>query len=698
MVEGPGEETVGRGMVRQGTFTKEETKEPKVRQGRGTCGQEQSKVQEVKRVRRQWRSQGSREGVQAEVVGGSVGSEEGPAGSPILQDFFVREKQRCGEGYGGVVPHLRERLAEQGDATAQLEVARELLVAVAGGEVAGGEVAAQEELAMYWLLRAAEQGQGEARDTVVALAGAGRGVTEHNYTDVALVVGVAPRVAEGQFLGKSLLRALGRGQGHVTPVQLARRAGGQGVVASHTLLAGRLGRQELEASCCQYLEGWTPGIHPAIAEILPPSMAERILMKRVAIPLILLCTYLLQPLTQSCLPPLLLLLCSPSLHGHHTGTSSHRLWSTLLSTVSPSLLTKAAEDRAAARRVLPTSLVFHLLLLLLPPPSTVAPTLLAPGCLLAALSLPTSPRLLLSLLAQAGLATSWPHLAPLLPPHLTEVLTLPLASSTLLLLHLLPALLSLPAAEVQGHFQALVWEVFGLASILPQATHNQLPIQLLAGLGLLHATLMCLQYRQCRVLLVGVLALLLAPQLVALAPGPGPPTSLTWPEYQATCLATTSTRTHATCLHLSGLRVAWSGQVTGSRLRARTNWLATVVEALPHPLLHLLPFTCMLGEQYKACTSTTSPASSLVCRARAEVPPWQRCHLEAWATYSYSVTVRMLPAAMFGKEDLVDLEVVGLAAMAGVEVGQTVAFEGRLFLSIVNGLTVTDLTKLTVTK
>ena len=68
------------------------------------------------------------------------------------------------------------------------------------------------QVAVYWLLRSAEQGQLEARETLVALAGEGRGLTEQNYVDVAAVVRVAPNVAQGQFLGRTLFRTLSRGQ------------------------------------------------------------------------------------------------------------------------------------------------------------------------------------------------------------------------------------------------------------------------------------------------------------------------------------------------------------------------------------------------------------------------------------------------------------------------------------------------------
>ena len=114
-------------------------------------------------------------------------------------------------------------------ATVFLKPFSQVLLKVAGGQVPETEVANQEEVdpqrsqhshhlfeimqvAVYWLLRAAEQGQLEARETLVALAGDGRGLTEQNYVDVAAVVRVAPNVAQGQFLGRTLFRTLSRGQ------------------------------------------------------------------------------------------------------------------------------------------------------------------------------------------------------------------------------------------------------------------------------------------------------------------------------------------------------------------------------------------------------------------------------------------------------------------------------------------------------
>ena len=120
MVEGPSERSASNGMVRQRTFTKEEqrnsnTNKDETEAERNT-GQEGSWPE--RRQRKQWRSQGGL------TAGEKIGH------SPILDDFFLKEKERCsssGSSYGGVVPQLRLRLAEQGDPTAQLEIAREVI-------------------------------------------------------------------------------------------------------------------------------------------------------------------------------------------------------------------------------------------------------------------------------------------------------------------------------------------------------------------------------------------------------------------------------------------------------------------------------------------------------------------------------------------------------------------------------------------
>ena len=83
-------------------------------------------------------------------------------------------------------------------------------------------------------------------------------------------------------------------------------------------------------------------------------------------------------------------------------------------------------------------------------------------------------------------------------------------------------------------------------------------------------------------------------------------------------------------------------------------------------------------------SSASSPAR-LVCRLRREkhLSAWKSCHLESWATYSYSITMRMAAAAIFGgKEELVRLEVEGMPKLADLAEGTMLEFSGQLRLSL----------------
>ena len=115
MVEGPAETAASKGMVRQRTFTKEEQRNSNTNKDE-TREETNTGSWPERRQRKQWRSQGG------------LAASEKIGQSPILDDFFLKEKERsCSDsGYGGVLPQLRLRLAEQGDPTAQLEIAREV--------------------------------------------------------------------------------------------------------------------------------------------------------------------------------------------------------------------------------------------------------------------------------------------------------------------------------------------------------------------------------------------------------------------------------------------------------------------------------------------------------------------------------------------------------------------------------------------
>ena len=130
--------------------------------------------------------------------------------------------------------------------------------------------------------------------------------------------------------------------------------------------------------------------------------------------------------------------------------------------------------------------------------------------------------------------------------------------------------------------------------------------------------------------------------------------------------------------------MAWSGQVVEVQLQKRVNLVEDLVKVLPDNFLRIVPLTCFLGERYKHCSSssTASTPSSLVCRLRREshLPAWQTCHLEQWATYSYSITVRMAATYFGGKEELVKLDVDGMTKLADLAEGSHLEFAGTLRL------------------
>ena len=405
--------------------------------------------------------------------------------------------------------------------------------------------------------------------------------------------------------------------------------------------------------------------------------------------LLLHCLPLLLPSLSSLQTPSLttslLLSLSLSLHSIHYRTSAHSLWSRLLTTISGSLDTKSAESKCASRTALLPSLIFHLVLLQPTLVATSSPLTLLSGCLLSAIALP-QPRLslLFLLLGQASAATWWEQLLPLLSPFETNC-TLALASTSILCIFLLPSLLFLPPAEFQSHLQAVAWELLLLSHLLP-SFDPLLPLKLLGTLGLLHASLLSLHLHQHRLLLLLVLSAVVWPHLPP--PSKPPASSLKWQEYRDSCLTPTSPHLAATCTHLSGLQVAWSGQVAKVQLHKRSNLVEELVKALPDTFLQLFPLTCFIGERYKHCPSTLPSAlspSSLVCRLRREkhLPAWKTCHLERWATYSYSITMRMAAAAIFGgKEELVKLEVEGMPRLADMAEGTLLEFAGQLRQSL----------------
>ena len=146
-----------------------------------------------KKMRRQWKSFS---------IDRSNSSPSDPASSPVTESpilekiFSTGNQPLTGEKYGEVIPALKIQLAEQGSLQSQLELSRELLIQAASTDLTEEEKADMEEQAMYWLLRAAEQGAEEAVETLTSMAEAGRGVTDHNYVDIVNITAVPKHITK----------------------------------------------------------------------------------------------------------------------------------------------------------------------------------------------------------------------------------------------------------------------------------------------------------------------------------------------------------------------------------------------------------------------------------------------------------------------------------------------------------------------
>ena len=98
----------------------------------------------------------------------SFSEEPGPGGGLTPDSEERKDESLDQKRFGSVLPALRLQLAEQGDPGAQLELARELLMSasLARREGAGEEAGGCEEAAVFWLIRAAEEGEAEAMATL----------------------------------------------------------------------------------------------------------------------------------------------------------------------------------------------------------------------------------------------------------------------------------------------------------------------------------------------------------------------------------------------------------------------------------------------------------------------------------------------------------------------------------------------------
>ena len=101
---------------------------------------------------------------------------------------------------------LREDLAEEGTAEAHLKMAGDLLADLE--QLDGDEVRYRQEQAMFWTMKAAERGSGEALNMMREMFKDGVGVTESNRAQVLTYLSMTKEELVGQRIGKSLFKRL----------------------------------------------------------------------------------------------------------------------------------------------------------------------------------------------------------------------------------------------------------------------------------------------------------------------------------------------------------------------------------------------------------------------------------------------------------------------------------------------------------
>ena len=525
--------------------------------------------------------------------------------------------------YGCVVPAIRYQLAEQDNIEAQLSLARELLVRAQVAGLDQEEVDQAEERAVYWLLRAAQQGDTEAGQTIRALAGQGRGVTDSNYLDVLNITEMSPDTVQAGYLGRKIFRSLSDGQDFVTTVQISRLVEPGLALPTTRLGQAKYSQEDLVEASSLYLAGDVPAVRPVLTS---PVLA--LLTSRISIIFLSLLLYLgeVSSLQVSLWTTWrtfssLSVLTALSLSTLHTrlNQGNFRAWANILQVFSDKVETEKAEQKYLTRHNL-TPLLLTASLLSLP---GYAQSLLLQdeerplvwsfwflaliGSTSSALSLPRVSKsflafLLLSLSLSLSLAswssslesltTDWlPAQCQVSPSQLPGLLSLG---------YFLPRLVLQPPVTVLLELQALVWE-----SLLITGLTGRQPSSLLLYISPLLVVMVVMREWKIltwRQVLLCSSCLLLAGvsqcSLPHLSPSPRPASSLTWLTYSEVCRGSSgrlTTDLTTTCQDFTGLGVQWSGQVTRLHISQRTNTLETFLDFIPDTIRDWSNVDCVLG-------------------------------------------------------------------------------------------------------
>lgn len=115
----------------------------------------------------------------------------------------------------GSLKRLRNQLANDGCPESQFVLASKLLEDYDREENA--------RLGVYWLMKASEQGNGEATEVLKQCFKSGKGIDEHNYLDVKMCISMSQDEKVGRKAARDVFASLSNGCDYITSTQLERR-------------------------------------------------------------------------------------------------------------------------------------------------------------------------------------------------------------------------------------------------------------------------------------------------------------------------------------------------------------------------------------------------------------------------------------------------------------------------------------------
>ncbi|XP_071441688.1 wolframin [Hetaerina americana] len=131
-----------------------------------------------------------------------------------------RKQWTIHDGPKGSLRRLQSQMAEDGCPESQVVLAKKLLEEKCGIETEEEENA---RVAVYWLIKASEQGHDEGTTMLRNCLETGQGITEHNYLDVKTCLSMTQDEKLARRAARKLFSSLSAGQDFITTDQLRRR-------------------------------------------------------------------------------------------------------------------------------------------------------------------------------------------------------------------------------------------------------------------------------------------------------------------------------------------------------------------------------------------------------------------------------------------------------------------------------------------